>query len=180
MGTTKTIKTHNFVSSFDNPLSTTMGNTLRTSAMKKKLQSSSKSSKQVEDLSGMEILIDSSQADCVSEAFGFPAVDPTEFNDRSGVHLSHYHTECSENLPSRKNSKKTESSSSSSGRESADLMACIIPGMDPAELLQLVEECAKAEQLEREMEQSMEFQQCQKRSEKRRNRAKNALNSIDV
>ena len=160
-----------------------MGNTLRSPINIKKLRNSKKR-KPAEGLAGMEIMVDPNQVDLVSEVFDMPDVDMPEDCSHSD------HAELSAGLRSSANSngKRLRTSSRSSQRSSQrssvadDLMACIIPGMDPSELLQLVEECAEEERRERELEESQRScvpvgQKPSKSSKNARKRVKCALTS---
>ena len=132
----------------------------------------------------MEILVDPNQAECVSEAFELPDVDMTDCSHTSRTELS-YHTTHAFGPRSSQNSngkRRRMSSQRSSQRSSVadDLMACIIPGMDPSELLQLVEECAEEERREKELEESQrshDQDRRQRRSKSSRKRVKNALST---
>ncbi|CAB9508889.1 expressed unknown protein [Seminavis robusta] len=148
-----------------------MGNTLQKQASFKRRSKNKPRS----GLSGLEIVLDQPQEPMVSEMFqeGFDAdldydyedeKDHIEDRDYSMQDYSSDRRVMDDSLLLRKshNSRKSVRSSrtsTSSRRLSAsegaeDLMTCMIPGMDPLEMLRLVEGCVEEDEKEREIEEA--------------------------
>lgn len=147
----------------------TMGNTL--SPIRKLRSSKRKDRAQTQDLSGLEIFCDPLQAGNVSEAFELPQVDETDYSS-ADLSYSTAMLETSRTSVNKGKRRSRKSSRRSSGEDSSDLLACIIPGMDPSELLQLVEECAMEEKRERDLQES------RSREFRREGRHRSSRNSV--
>lgn len=172
-----------------------MGNTLRSPIRVKRRRSEKrKGGKSPADLSGMEIMVNPHEADFLSEPFDFPGIDMTNHSHSTITDSAVYNVRSSKNsadkrLRSSKTSCRSSRTSCRSSRSSQrpslseDLMTCIIPGMDPSELLQLVEECAEEERREMELEESLlsiNEEPERRRSNGSRRRSKNALDARDA
>ena len=168
----------------------TMGNTLRSPiSVKRRRSEKRKGRKSPADLSGMEIMVDPHEAEYVSEAFDLPDVGMADNSQSTRTDAAVYNVRSSQNSTSKRlrssktscRSSRTSCRSSRSSQRpslSQDLMTCIIPGMDPSELLQLVEECAEEERREMELEESvmrMNEEPERRRSNGSRRRSKNGL-----
>ena len=131
---------------------------------------SSKKGREIGDLSGMEITVDPCEVDLVSEMFQLPKNSEVDHNNSRSSNLDmSYHTEDAPKTLRNSSSSGPRKSTSSSRRSSdADILTCIIPGMDPLEMLKLVEECAEEDNREKELEESMRSQDQSRKSRSRR------------
>ena len=155
-------------------------NSRRSSAINKRSGSKKEkpSSEAMDNLSGWEINVDTMASGFVSELFEVPpdgmdtSHSATELGDTSNHTIRPAGSmRRSDGSHNRKCGSSKRSSTATA--VDSDLVACIIPGMDPRELLQLVEECAHEEMREQELEGSSRRQDIYRKSRDRKSRKRN-------